>query len=378
MTGGRTIYENHLKGAYSVASGDKSLAITDTSCYRLNEETAWLVAELPGSGGEEEFLASLSGLGLNEPGKIFGRLRAIGVLKKKEPRGWRGTLRAALAPRIKLIPARLQEGAFRLLSLNPGVIKNNIYAFSALSLAGLVWGAVLLAGGPAAALQSAQVGANNGLAVFLLVIASSLVHELGHSFCAAAAGIGFRPVGFSVYLIYPVFFTNVSGIDKLGLKEKALIDCGGFILQYIFVLFLLVFGALSSSPSAAEAARWITAIVLFNMNPFLRTDGYWLYKDVYSELKSFRWARAAHYLYLALFFAFSVYFLWLVASRLGWLWQELGLLARSPGQLFSGGYRAILGVYFALIGLAGGLNRFKEGGREWQELRRSGQPDYRN
>ena len=118
-----------------------------------------------------------------------------------------------------------------------------------------------------------------------------------------------------------------------------------------------------------EGARWIVVIILFNLNPLFRTDGYWLYKDVYSEFKIKRWARLTHYLYLAAFIAFSIYFLWCVCSRLGYVWNSLGMLAHSPSYFFSGGYRVVLGVYFIMIGITGGLHRFQEGHREWKELR---------
>lgn len=371
MTGAaEQLYSNHLKEAYSAGEAGRRLAITSSSCYELGEETAWLVAELPAAGTEKDYLAALAALGINDPRRIFDKLLSIGVLREKGRKTWRGILYFIFHPKIRLISSRAQERALRLLAVDQAVMSKHAVFLSALALAGLLWGGALLLAGPGRVLPAAASGGQSGLLVFLLVIAASLVHELGHSLAAAASGIGLRPIGFSVYLIYPVFYTNVSGIDKLGLKQKALIDCGGFISQFIFVLLLLLFSALFGSPAAAEAARWTTAIILFNMNPFLRTDGYWLYKDIYSELKAQRWARLAHYLYLTLFFAFSAYFLWLVAGMLGGLKRELELLVRSPGYLFTGGYRIILGVYFALLGLGGGLKRFNEGKQEWQELRK--------
>ncbi|MEK7722181.1 MAG: hypothetical protein AAB359_07310, partial [Elusimicrobiota bacterium] len=144
--------------------------------------------------------------------------------------------------------------------------------------------------------------------------------------------------------------------------------CGGFIFQGAFLFLLLLACSLTANPSFAEAARWIAVIILFNLNPLFRTDGYWLYKDVYSEFKTNRWARAAHYLYLAAFLAFSAWFLWRVGGRFGDIWRGLNMLFHSPGYFFAGGYRIILAAYFVLVGLSGGLRRFREGHQEWQEL----------
>ncbi|MDQ7772576.1 MAG: hypothetical protein RDU13_03525 [Elusimicrobiales bacterium] len=362
------VYENHLKGAYSVPSGDKVLAITDTSCYTLAEETAWLTGNIPERGVREDFLRAMSGLGIEDPARIFDRLLSIGALREAARRTAGDVFRAVVSPRIRLLPSRAQERFFSLFGIGPGVFDKALRFLAWPAAAGLAWG-LLYSAAPSLAAPPAPPGAASGPLVIAIVIAASLVHELGHSMAAAAAGIGLRPIGFSVYLIYPVFYTNVSGIDKLKLREKALIDCGGFILQSVFLLGLLLVLFLTGSPSAAEAVRWIMLIIFFNLNPLFRTDGYWLYKDTYSELRHSRLMRAVHHVYLLAFAVFTLYFLWFVYMRLGYIWNGLGELWRSPGYFFDGGYKIILWAYFVFVGLAGGLNRFKEGRQEWLELR---------
>lgn len=358
------ILENHLKGAYAVEKPGGRLAITETSCYHISEETGWLIEQLPAAGVREEYLKTMADLGIEAPGKIFDRLMSIGVLREKKRKTWRDRVRSLLTPRIKLFPAGLQERIVKKAFSMRVVADRLLPASLVLAAAGLIAGASVLAAGT-------RTEGAGGMEIFLLVVAGSLLHELGHSFAAAVSGIGFRPIGFSVYLIYPVFYTNVSGIDKLGLKEKVLIDCGGFIFQLVYVLSLLVFWAAAGSPSALEAARWTMLIMMFNLNPLLRTDGYWLYKDVYAELKDRKWARAVHHLYVAAFFVFSAYFIWLVGGRLGGLWRELAVISGSPRELFSGGHRLLLGAYFILLGFYGGLQRFKEGRQEWAELKKT-------
>ncbi len=362
------IYENHLKKAYSVKNGGKLLAITDTSCFNLAEETAWLTNNLPDNGDRKDYLDSLAGLSLAEPEKILGKLLAIGALQPKSKRSWRSVFGAIFSPKIHLIPAQLQEKVLNFIGITSSGLTRASGILVWPALLGILWGTWLITAGQAKAFPVSPASAANGLVVVLIVLTASLVHELGHSFATAAAGMGLRPIGFSVYLIYPVFYTNVSGVDKLGLKDKALVDCGGFILQSIFLLGLLLLSALTGSASVVEAVRWIMAIMLFNLNPFFRTDGYWLYKDTYSELKHNRWMRVVHYAYLLAFVLFSVYFLWFVFVRIGRIWGDLHLLAQSPSYFFSGGYRVILGAYFVFVGLSGGLRRFQEGRQEWLEL----------
>lgn len=361
-------YENPLRHAYSVRNGEQTLAITDTSCYNLPEATAWLTANLPAAGGKTDYLAAMAALGLNEPEKIFDKLLSIGALQAKAARTWKSTFSAAISPKLRLLPAQLQERVLSRAGIGPATLSRAFGILSWPALLGAIWGLWVLAGGGYRLLPAAAAGQANGIAVLLITVAASLVHELGHSFAAAAAGIGLRPIGFSVYLIYPVFYTNVSGIDKLRLKAKALVDTGGFVLQSAFVLGLLLLASATGSASITEAVRWIMGMMLFNLNPLFRTDGYWLYKDTYSELKQDRWMRAVHYVYLFCFILFSAYFFWLLLARIGNIWRELAILVRSPVYFFSGGYKVVLGAYFVFVGFSGGLNRFREGRQEWKEL----------
>ena len=205
--------------------------------------------------------------------------------------------------------------------------------------------------------------------MFLLALAGGLAHELGHSFAAAAAGIGLRPVGLSIYLIFPVFYTNVSGIETLPLRDKALIDCGGFTSQGIFLLFLLLAASLTGNSLFAEAVRWIMVLVFFNLNPFFRTDGYWLYKDLQASFEKTRLAKIVHITYFAAFTAFSFYFLWRLGVGLSGIPDRLARIASSPGDLFSRGYSTALWCYFLVMGFVASLRRFQEIDREWKEVR---------
>ncbi len=365
-----TIYENYLKAAYSIKSDTKILAITDTSCFHISQETAWLASSLPAIAPKERYLQSLSELGIANPQKIFNKLLSIGALREKSGYSLANLLKMLLAPKIGLVSSQLQERFLVRFSSRPESTGRILRVLAPISAAGLFWGISLILAGPDKVHLSLS-GPPDAVAVMALVIVGSLVHELGHSLAAMSAGIGLRPIGVSVYLVYPVFCTNVSGIEKLRLPERALIDCGGFIFQGTFLLALLLICFFSGNASFAEASRWISAIILFNLNPFFRTDGYWLYKDIYSEFHKQRLARVLHYGYLASFLVFSIWFFWLLTGRIGALWYSAVGMIHSPGNFFSEGYRAIIGGYLVFLGLLGGLNRFKEGHAEWIELRKS-------
>lgn len=365
------IYENHLKSAYSVGAEGERLAITETSFYRLSAETAGLIEELPPDGPSALFLKCLSDLGLNAPEEIFRHLVAIGALtEKRHQTGPKAVLKRILNPRIQIITPQVQERALSFLGVTLPADKNRwAWLLAGLSLAGLLWGSFLALAGSQKAIPAQLTGHPDWIQVFLLALAAGLAHELGHSFATAAAGIGLRPVGFSVYLIFPVFYTNVSGIETVPFRDKALIDCGGFIFQGIFLLLLLIAASLTGNFLFAEAARWIMVLVFFNLNPFFKTDGYWLYKDLQASFAKNPSAKIVHIVYLAAFTAFSVYFLWRLGIGLSGIPDRLARIAGSPGNLLSRGYSTALWGYFLTMGFIASLRRFQEIHQEWKEVK---------
>ncbi|HOI41543.1 MAG TPA: hypothetical protein PK523_01235 [Elusimicrobiales bacterium] len=364
------IYENHLKSAYAVSAEGKRLAITETSFYRLSDETAGLIEELPSDGPRDLFLKRLSELGLYTPEEIFGRLVEIGALTEKRRFGPKTLLKRFLNPRFQIITSRIQESVLSSFGVKlPTRKKRWAAALAWISLAGLLWGSFLALAGVQKAIPTPLMGHPAWIHVFLLALTGGLVHELGHSFAAAAAGIGLRPIGFSVYLIFPVFYTNVSGIETVPLRDKALIDCGGFISQGIFLLLLLLAASLTGNFLFAEAVRWIMVLVFFNLNPFFRTDGYWLYKDLQASFAKNRMTKVVHISYFAAFTAFSGYFLWRLGIGLSGMPDRLAGIANSPDSLFSRGYSTMLWVYFLAMGFVASLRRFQEIRREWKDVR---------
>lgn len=363
------VYENHLKHSYSVKPEGKRYVITNTSFYKLSEETAWLIEELPDNGTEDLYFTHLASLGLNDPRKIFDRLITIKVLVEKERHSLATISKRIFNPKIQILSPQTQE---KLISYFRCDIKADIsrliFALSVVSLTGIFWGAFLVLAGTENAIPTLLTGQPNWIQVFLLALAGSLIHELGHSFMAASSGIGLRPIGFSIYLIFPVFYTNVSGIENVSLRQKMLINCGGFLFQGIFLFLLLISASLTGRYLFVEASRWIMVLLLLNLNPFLRTDGYWIYKDFRSRFKVIHWAQAVHILYLAGYIIFSVYFLWRVSASFISVSDKLSNLVSSPMDFFSKGYMAVVWAYFLLMAFIGSLRRFQEIRQEWNEI----------
>lgn len=353
-------YENHLKPGYAVENGPDSMIITKFSCYRLAEETLWLVARLPAAGKSAEYFKALSELGLEYPQKIFDRLVSLGVLREAAPKKrLKSLLTAIIQPNITLIPPGAQEWIFK----GADKLRSGRWWYLALcaAIAGFIGALALIKTWPGG-------GPVSGPLIFLLIVLGSLVHELGHSAAAGAAGIGLRPIGFSIYLFYPVFHTNVSGMERLPLGQKLAIDCGGFIAQSVYLLALVAAALLAGSNTSAEAVRWIVLIMAFNLNPLLRTDAYWIYADLREKYGELPWMAHLHRAYLAAFVLFSLYILWQVGMRTGQIVKLVEAAVAVPATLLHEGHRIIIGLYFVIMALMGGVRRLKEGREEWGKL----------
>lgn len=115
-----------------------------------------------------------------------------------------------------------------------------------------------------------------GLGLFMLVL---LAHEFGHA--SACARFGARPsdIGFTVYLIYPAFYSDVSAAWKLKRFQRVVVDLGGCYFQAIVSsAFLFAYYRTGWEPLRA-AIIFSLYSALFSLNPIFKFDGYWVLAD---------------------------------------------------------------------------------------------------
>ncbi len=117
-------------------------------------------------------------------------------------------------------------------------------------------------------------------ACFLVII---LFHELGHAAAAYRFGIQPQEIGFGLYFIFPVFYSNVTGIWALPLRERVAVDLAGIYFQLIANIPLLVLFYMGVYDSVAFVLVTANTIGLLSaLNPFLRYDGYWVFSDSFN------------------------------------------------------------------------------------------------
>ncbi|MBF0299262.1 MAG: hypothetical protein HQK51_11115 [Oligoflexia bacterium] len=374
-------------------NGNNSLIITSSSCYRMSEETLLLIDCLPEKGSKEFYIQAMFAMGIEKAMTriIFDKLVIIGALIinfKQKKNIFKKIFLNIIRPEIKLLSSQRQKKTLEAMRIIPAGkewfeknkknLKVVLFSFLFISLMSIFFSFIISFTGMYAILAKMSVGHAKSAYLLAIVFFGSFVHEIGHSFAAASANIGLRPIGFSIYLFYPVFYTNVSGMEKLSLHEKVLIDCGGFIAQSIYLLIFLLLWFFTRNMLFLESIRWISLIMAFNFNPLLRTDGYWLYKDIRKEFKNSKIVIYLHYIYIAAFFSFTIYLFYYLFGKIEHVYDLLLIAYKNPATLFHEGYgyvygqayKIILGPYLILMFFIAGSRRLQEVSQEWLDLRK--------
>jgi len=106
-----------------------------------------------------------------------------------------------------------------------------------------------------------------------------IFHEFGHVSAAKYYGINSRGIGFGFYVFTPVFFADISKAWRLDNKQRVVIDFGGIYFELIFIGFLLFVFFINHNINLLATSLFLFVSTLYNLNPFLRTDGYWVISD---------------------------------------------------------------------------------------------------
>lgn len=115
--------------------------------------------------------------------------------------------------------------------------------------------------------------------VSLLIV---LIHEFGHAVASMKFNVPPKEIGFGFYLFFPVFFTDVSMSWLASKKQRIIVDLAGFYFQIIIMVILLLITLFTdiSTPIVQVIILDNIFIIIYNLNPLFRFDGYWLFSDI--------------------------------------------------------------------------------------------------
>jgi putative peptide zinc metalloprotease protein len=116
--------------------------------------------------------------------------------------------------------------------------------------------------------------------VLALVMVSLVLHEFGHASACRAFGAKEGEIGFAIYLVFPVFYCDVTDAWKLSRRERAALDLAGLYMQGLFAALMLAIYLASGRDLFLWTFLAISASYIPNLNPFLKMDGYWFLSDM--------------------------------------------------------------------------------------------------
>lgn len=124
------------------------------------------------------------------------------------------------------------------------------------------------------------IGSGDFLIVYGLTIASVLVHEIGHASACHRFGEQYGDIGIGLYIIFPVFYTDVTRIWRLSRWRRVIVDLAGIYFQLLVTVFYYLMYRLTGNAVWLLVIFQIDLLVTLAFNPIAKFDGYWLVSDI--------------------------------------------------------------------------------------------------
>jgi putative peptide zinc metalloprotease protein len=117
---------------------------------------------------------------------------------------------------------------------------------------------------------------NSVLSIYGFYTATVILHEIGHASAARRFGAIPSSIGFGFYLLSPVFYADVSDIWRLNKHHKIIVNLAGIFMQWLVCVAMMFLYIFIKQPFLFYGALFVFTASLYNLNPFLRYDGYWI------------------------------------------------------------------------------------------------------
>jgi putative peptide zinc metalloprotease protein len=128
--------------------------------------------------------------------------------------------------------------------------------------------------------------------ILIVALAVTTLHEFGHGLTLKHFGGKVEEMGFLLLYFMPAFYCNVSDAWMLGKAQRVWVTiAGGFIQLFVWALATIAWRLLAPEVFASQVCVVVIAFsgiqTLFNFNPLIRLDGYYLLSD-YLEVPNLR------------------------------------------------------------------------------------------
>lgn len=131
--------------------------------------------------------------------------------------------------------------------------------------------------------SSTETSGKSFLYIIIAYALSTLVHELGHiAACQRFTGKN-GEIGVGVYIFYPIFYSNISAIWMANTKQRIVTNLAGIYMQLMLGIIFLILYFINGDQFYIEFAKVLSIFSLFQIMPFIRSDGYWIVSDLLNE-----------------------------------------------------------------------------------------------
>jgi putative peptide zinc metalloprotease protein len=107
-----------------------------------------------------------------------------------------------------------------------------------------------------------------------------LIHEFGHSSALSSFGGKPREIGFGLYLVFPTFFSSVTDAWRFSKGQRIVVNFGGVYFEVLIATLGLLYFVIFSDPFILVTCFLYLFNIALNLNPFIRSDGYWIISDL--------------------------------------------------------------------------------------------------
>lgn len=120
----------------------------------------------------------------------------------------------------------------------------------------------------------------NFAAAIGLLLVSLVMHELGHAASCRDRGVQHGPIGVMIYTVFPALYTDVNDTWRLSSRDRLRVDGAGILISFLLASAGAAMFAIAPNHPSAVLLAVNDSLLLVNLNPFLKMDGYWIMSDL--------------------------------------------------------------------------------------------------
>lgn len=128
--------------------------------------------------------------------------------------------------------------------------------------------------------ENKQLQSSSFWLTLALLMPCTVFHEIGHISASVKYGVVPKGAGVGIYFTSPIMFVDVDDTWKLPQKQRVVVDVSGIYFQLIAAGVYVLIYLFTHQVILLNVAYVVMISAVFNLNPFLKYDGYWVLSDI--------------------------------------------------------------------------------------------------